>query len=68
MFNPLISDLSNLSSEELSEKILTLHERAIYMSYHRPFDPMHLQIQNVLRVYSDELSRRNSKNPVDTNK
>ena len=58
MFNPLISDLSNLSREELTDRIVELQKRATYMSYHRPFDSIHLQLQNLIQVYSAELARR----------
>ena len=65
MFHPLISDLSNLSKEDLATEIVDLNQRAVYLSYHRPFDPIHLQLQNLIRVYSNELARRNAQKPLD---
>jgi len=59
------SDLSTLSKEDLTTKILELQQRAVYLSYHRPFDAIHLQLQNLIRVYSNELANRNTQKPLD---
>jgi hypothetical protein len=61
MFHPLISDLSTLSKEDFATKIVELRQRATYLSYHRPFDAIHLQLQTLIRVYSNELAKRNNK-------
>jgi hypothetical protein len=54
MFNPLINDLSNLSTNELEEKIVELQRK-----YFQTGNPsVQAQLANFLDIYKDEIRTR----------
>jgi hypothetical protein len=59
MFNPLIEDLSHLKDNEVEEKILELSKK--YFTAQRLGKPQLLtQIANLVTIYKQEMSKRNS--------
>ena len=60
MFNPLTPDLTNLSDEELADKIEELWRRAGSM---RQYYAVHQQLQALIYSYTAELNRRQNTTP-----
>lgn len=59
MFNPLIEDLSHLKDNEVEEKVLELSKK--YFTAQRLGKPQLLtQIANLVTIYKQEMSKRNS--------
>jgi hypothetical protein len=60
MFNPLVPDLTNLSTEELTAKITELWAKASSM---RSYYAVHQQLQTLIYQYTQELDRRRNTTP-----
>lgn len=58
MFNPLVTDLSQLSDQEIYKKLEELWYKAQTMRNH-PL--VHSQFNNLIQVYTDEINRRKNK-------
>jgi len=61
MFNPLVPDLSNLTDQELSDKIEELWRKAASM---RQYYAVHNQLQALIGSYTTELEKRRQKPTV----